>query len=148
VKKALFLAVLLAAGAVLARHHVANQRYYPVAKLASSDGYIFHVVLDRAETRGECGAANERLLEPLKASCKQCEIEYARCERELGDLELRLLTGEPVPLHVVTAPGLRMAIEGPAHALRRDCEYMAAAIVSTGAAYASCAFPGTPRKPG
>lgn len=147
-RKALFLAVLLVAGAVLARYHVDNQRYYPVAKLASSDGYTFHVVMDRADTRGGCGEANDRLLAPLKASCKQCEIEYARCERELDDLELALLTGEPLPVHVLTAPGLRMAIEGPAHSLRRDCEYMAAAIVKAGAAHAACALPGTPRKPG
>lgn len=147
-KKALFLALPLAAGALLARYHVANQRYYPVARLASSDGYTFHVVLDRVATRGACGAANERLLAPLKASCKQCEVVYARCERELDALELALLTGEAVPLHVVVAPRLRMAIEGPAHSLRRDCEYMAAAIVKSGAPYAACAFPGTPRRPG
>lgn len=146
-KKALFLVALLAAGAVLAQYHVANQRYYPVARLASSDGYTFHVVMDRVATRGACGAANERLLAPLKESCKQCEVVYARCERELDALELALLTGEAVPLHVVVAPGLRVAIEGPAHLLRRDCEQMATAVVRSGVRYAACAFPGTPRKP-
>ena len=40
-KKALFLLVLLAAGAVLAHYHVQNQHYYPVTRLASSDGYAY-----------------------------------------------------------------------------------------------------------
>jgi hypothetical protein len=144
-KKALLIVVLLAAGAVLARYHVANQRYYPVTKLASADGYTFHMVQDRTETRGKCGAANDRFLGPIKATCPMCEIVYARCERELQDLELDLLMGDPVPLHVVVAPGLRLAIDGPSRTLRRDCEHIAAAIVTSGVPSAACVFPGTLR---
>ena len=82
-KKALLTFVLLAAGAVLARYHVDNQRYFPVSKLTSADGYTFHLVQKRVDTRGECGVANDRFLKPVKATCQQCEIVYARCEREL-----------------------------------------------------------------
>lgn len=144
-RKALIIVVLLAAGAVLARYHVENQRYFPVTKLTSSDGYAFDVVQDRTDTREACGRANERFLAPLKAACAQCEIVYARCERELHGLELALLMGDPVPLHVVVAPGVRLAMQGPAPTLRRDCEAMAAAIVKAGAKHAACVFPGTVR---
>jgi hypothetical protein len=143
--KALFIVVLLAAGAVLARYHVDNQRYFPVSKLASADGYTFHLVQKRVDTRAECGAANDRFLEPLKASCQQCEIVYARCERELQGLELALLMGDPVPLHVVMTPKLRLAVDGPARAVRQDCEHIATAIVKSGVPSAACVFPGTPR---
>jgi len=146
-RKALVIIVLLAAGAVLARYHVENQHYFPVAKLASADGYTFHMVQNRTDARGDCGKANERFLAPLKAACQQCKVVYARCERELHGLELALLMGDAVPVHVVIAPGVRLAMEGPPATLRRDCEAMAAAIVKAGVSYAACVFPGTMRRP-
>ena len=144
-KKALFIVVLLAAGAVLARYHVDNQRYFPVTKLASADGYTFHLVQDRVDTRRDCGEANDRFLKPIKAACQQCEIVYARCERELQGLELALLMGDAVPFHVIMTPSLRLAVDGPARAVRQDCEHIATAIVKSGVPSAACVFPGTQR---
>jgi hypothetical protein len=146
-RKPLLILVLLAAGAVLAHYHVSNQHYFPVSKLASSDGYTFHVVQNRTDAREDCGKANDRFLAPLKTACRQCEVIYARCERELHGLQLALLMGDAVPVHVVVAPGVRLAMEGPPATLRRDCEAMAAAIVKTGVRYAACVFPGTLRRP-
>ncbi|MEX2198621.1 MAG: hypothetical protein WD886_07400 [Burkholderiales bacterium] len=141
----MLIVVLLAAGAVLARYHVDNQRYFPVSKLASADGYTFYVVQDRVETRRECGEANDRFLKPIKATCPQCEIVYARCERELQGLELALMMGDAVPLHVIMSPSLRLAVDGPARAVRQDCEHIATAIVNSGEPAAACVFPGTQR---
>jgi len=146
-KKALFLLALLVAGAVVAHYHVQNQHYFPVTLLQSADGYTFHMVQDRAQTRRACGEANDRFIEPLKAQCPQCRIVYARCERELQGLELQLLMGEAVPLHVVVAPGMRMALEGSSPNLRRACDELAASIVRTGVPSAACAYPGTMRRP-
>ena len=56
-RKVLIIVVLLAAGAVLARYHVANQHYFPVSKLVSSDGYTFVLVQDRTDSREACGKA-------------------------------------------------------------------------------------------
>lgn len=147
VRKVLVIVVLLAAGAVLARYHVANQHYFPVSKLVSSDGYTFVLVQDRTDTREACGKANDRFIAPLKLACAQCQVEYARCERELHGLELALLQGDAVPVHVVRTPGVRLAMQGPPATLRRDCEAMAASIVKTGVSYAACVFPGTVRRP-
>ncbi|MDA1118301.1 MAG: hypothetical protein O2979_09920 [Proteobacteria bacterium] len=146
-QQALVILALLALGAVLAQYHVANQSYFPVTKLASADGYTFHMVQDRTAERSDCGKANDRFLAPLKQACRYCEVVYARCERELHGLELALLMGDPVPMHVVVAPGLRLAIEGPEKSVRRDCEYIANDLVKGGAAAASCVFPGTLRRP-
>jgi len=146
-KQAIVILVLLAVGAVLAHFHVANQSYYPVSKLASADGYTFHMVQDRRAQRNACGEANERFLGPIKARCLQCQVLYARCERELQGVELALLMGDPMPMHVVIAPGLRMAMEGPKERVREQCQQFAADLVKGGASTAACVFPGTMRRP-
>ena len=146
-KQAIVILVLLAVGSVLAHFHVANQSYYPVSKLASADGYTFHMVQDRRAQRNACGEANERFLAPIKARCLQCEVVYARCERELQGVELALLMGDPMPMHVVVAPGLRLAMEGPKERVREQCEQFATDLVKGGARTASCVFPGTMRRP-
>jgi hypothetical protein len=146
-KQAIVILVLLAVGSVLAHYHVANQSYYPVSKLASADGYTFHMVQDRRAQRNACGEANDRFLEPIKARCLQCQVMYARCERELHGVELALLMGDPMPMHVVIAPGLRLAMEGPKERVREQCEQMATDLVKGGARTAACVFPGTMRRP-
>jgi hypothetical protein len=146
-KQAIVILVLLALGSVLAHFHVANQSYYPVSKLTSSDGYTFDMVQDRRAQRNACGEANNRFLAPIKARCLQCQVVYARCERELQGVELALLMGDSMPMHVVIAPGLRMAMEGPRENVRQACEQMAADLVKGGAPSAACVFPGTLRRP-
>lgn len=142
-----FILALLALGAVLAQYHVANQSYFPVAMLASADGYTVHMVQDRTAQRDACGKANDRFLAPIKKTCAHCDVVYARCERELHGLELALLMGDPVPMYVVIAPGLRLAIEGPAKSVRRACEHIATNIVKSGTPSATCVFPKTLRRP-
>ena len=146
-KQALVILVLLAVGSVLAHFHVANQSYYPVSKLASADGYTFHMVQDRRAQRNACGEANDRFLAPIKARCLQCQVVYARCERELQGVELALLMGDPMPMHVVIAPGLRLAMQGPKERVRHECEQLATELVKGGALTAACVFPGTMRRP-
>ena len=146
-KKVVLILVLLAAGTILAHYHVANQSYYPVSKLTSAEGFSFVVVQDRTARREECGEANDRFLGPIKARCKMCDVEYARCERELSGFEFQLLSGDAVPMHVVVAPGMRMAMDGPKERVRRECEQLAASLVRAGFKAASCVFPGTMRRP-
>lgn len=146
-KQAIVILALLAVGSVLAHYHVANQSYYPVSKLASADGYTFHMVQDRRAQRNACGEANDRFLGPIKARCLQCDVLYARCERELQGVELALLMGDPMPMYVVVAPGLRMAMQGPKERVREQCQQFAADLVKGGASSAACVFPGTMRRP-
>ena len=146
-KQALVILVLLVLGSVLAHYHVANQSYYPVSKLTSAEGYTFVMVQDRTPQRSECGKANDRFLEPIKVRCVMCEVVYARCERQLQDLEFALLAGDAVPMHVVVAPGMRLAMDGPKERVRLECEQMAAMLVAAGHKSAACAYPGTLRRP-
>jgi len=146
-KKAIVILILLVVGSLLAHYHVANQSYYPVSKLTSAEGYTFVMVQDRTAERSACGRANDRFLEPVKARCVACDVIYARCERELQGLEFALLMGDAVPMHVVVAPGMRLAMEGPKERVRRECEQMAATLVRAGHKSAACVFPGTLRRP-
>jgi hypothetical protein len=146
-KQALVILVLLVLGSLLARYHVANQSYYPVSKLTSADGYTFIMVQNRTAQRKTCGEANDRFLGPIKERCVACTVVYARCERELQSFEFSLLAGDPVPLHVVIGPGMRMAMDGPKERVRQECEQLAAMLVKAGHKSAACAFPGTLRRP-
>jgi hypothetical protein len=146
-KQAIVILILLAIGSVLAHYHVANQSYYPVSKLTSAEGYTFVLVQDRTAQRSACGKANDRFLEPIKARCMMCDVVYARCERELQGLEFALLAGDAVPMHVVVAPGMRLAMEGPKDRVRKECEQMAAMLVAGGHKSAACVYPGTLRRP-
>lgn len=134
-------AVLVAVSAWLAHLHVLSQRYHPVVQLASPDGLTYTAVQDEKQERQDCGAANDRFLGPVKEGCRNCKIVVARCERELEGLELALYEGRKVPLHVVSGPGVRMAIAGPNAAAKASCEMIAAAMVRSGLRSGACASP-------
>lgn len=138
VKQVLIAIVLVAAAAVIAHYHVAAQTYYPVVQINSPEGLSYLAVMDPAAERQACGAANDRFLKPFKQMCEQCRIVYARCERELEGLEARLYNGAAVPHPEVDAPGLRMAIVGPADVAQKTCDYIAADMMKRGIAGAAC----------
>jgi hypothetical protein len=141
VKQALIALVLIAAGAWLAHLHVASQTYRPVVRLASPDGLTYTTVQDEVSERRACGTANDRFLGPIKELCKQCQVVFARCERKLEGLELALAENAPVPHYQVFAPGLRMAIAGPAPAAKASCEFIAADMTRRGLRSAACVAP-------
>ena len=140
-KQAIIALVLIAVGSWLAHLHVASQTYYPVVRLASSDGLVYTTVQDDLHERRACGAANERFLKPIKESCKECQVVFARCERKLEGLEAAIANGTAVPHYQVMAPGLRIAIAGPAAAARASCEFIAGDMVKRGQRSAACVFP-------
>ena len=144
-KNIVIAAVLLGAAAVLANMYVVAQRYYPMVKVEAPEGLTYIAVQDATSERQACGSANDRFLTPIKASCKECRVVQARCERVVeGDQEKKLLEGTPSPNYLVVAPGLRMAIEGPDAPARRDCDFIAKDLVSRGVASVACVYPKPP----
>jgi len=140
-KQAIIALVLIAIGSWLAHLHVVSQLYYPVVQLSSPEGLTYTAVQDSTHERQACGAANERFLGPVKERCKQCKVVFARCERHLDGLELALLDGVPLPHHRVFAPGIRMAIVGPAAPAKTTCEFIAGDLVMRGQRSAACVYP-------
>ena len=135
-------AVLIAVSAGLAHLHVVSQTYHPVVQLSSPDGLVYTAVQDAKHERQACGAANDRFLAPVKKGCAQCRVVLARCERELDGLELAVHERRPIAHHhVVSAPGVRMAIAGPEASAKASCEQIADQMVRSGLRSAVCAHP-------
>ena len=140
-KQAIIALVLIAVGSWLAHLHVTSQTYYPVVRLSSADGLTYTTVLDEVHERRACGAANDRFLKPIKETCKQCQLVFARCERKLDGLEAAIAEGAPVPHYQVLATGVRIAIAGPAAIAKASCDYIAADMVKRGVRSAACINP-------
>jgi len=140
-RNAAIAAVLIAVSAWLAHLHVESQSYHPVVHLASPDGLTYIAVQDAKHERQECGAANDRFLEPVREGCKDCKVVIARCERELEGFELEVHAGRRIPQHLVSGPGVRMAIEGPAATAKKSCELIATQMLRSGLRSAACVHP-------
>lgn len=140
-RHAVVAAVLIAVSALLAHLHVVSQTYHPVVQLSSPDGLVYTAVQDAKQERQACGAANDRFLAPVKQQCEQCKVVVARCERELAGLELAVHERRRIAQHVVSAPGVRLAIAGPAATAKASCEHIAAQMVRSGLRSAVCAHP-------
>lgn len=130
-RRTVLVALLVALGGVVAQVHVGMQSYVPVIRVASPDGMTYTALFDATAEWRACADANRRFLDPLKAGCTQCEVVFARCERRTDGLAR-------VPGLWFSAPGLRIAIAGPAPAAQSSCAEMAADFFRRGVRSASC----------
>src|SRR5690606_22839540 len=124
----------------LAHLHVASQTYYPLLQMSSPGGLVYTAVHDETGDRQDCGAVNDRFIQPVRAGCQTCEVVYARCDRDLSGLDAALMAERPVPHYVVRSPGLRMAISGPTELAKAACEFIAADLLGRGYKAVTC-FP-------
>ena len=131
--------VLILAATGVAHLHATSQTYHPVVKVSAPNGVTFTAVL-AATNRPACAAANKRFLDPMRANCSECEVEAARCERELEGMELALSLDLPVPYPVVSVPGARLAItaDDAAPGFTSTCELIAGDVIKRGVG-AECA---------
>jgi hypothetical protein len=141
VKQATILFLLALGGLWLAHLHVTAQTYHPVVRMTSSDGLAYTVLLDPTAQRLACGEANRRFIQPVTAACKECEVVFARCERRLEGLELALRRQDPIPHYIVTSPGVRIAVIGPAPDARSRCDSIAGDVLRRGVRRALCVHP-------
>jgi len=124
-KQAITAVLLVGAASVLAHLHVVAQRYYPVVRIESPEGLVFTAVHEATSERSLCAATNDRFLTPFKSMCSDCRVIAARCERELQGMEAALNDGTSIPYHRIFAPGLQVAIAGPAEEAGRSCDLIA-----------------------
>src|SRR5438874_9322322 len=129
---------LIGIASVVAHLYVQSQVYYPVVHLMLPDGLSIAAVLPETKERKSCGAANDRFVAPFKATCKDCKIAIARCERQLEGLELAMREGAPVAYPMVVARELRMAVMGPSEAAKAGCQIVAKDMVAKGMRTAIC----------
>jgi len=140
-RQTVLIAIVLVVGSVLAHLYVEAQTYHPVLKVATPEGFVYTVVQTATADRNACGKANDRFLEPLKAGCKECKVEFARCERTLSGRELAISMGESGDNHMIVAFGLHMAMRGPAEKIKSVCDKFALDMVRSGLPTAACVYP-------
>lgn len=139
-KRATIALVLVLGAAAVAHLHVTMQRYFPVIRVATPEGLVYTALFDPTAERRACADANRRFLDPVKERCIGCEVVFARCERQLEDLE-PAFGGDSIRQHVVSVPGLRIDIDGPAAPAKRSCDLIAGDFARRGLPTASCSSP-------
>lgn len=140
-KRAAFILLLASAGAAVAHLHVAMQTYFPVIRIATPEGLVYTARFDARQERRACADASRLFLDPVRQRCAGCEVMFARCERQLEDVEPAFEQDEPVRHHVVHAPGLRIDIAGPAAPAKLSCDLIAGDFTRRGLRAASCVNP-------
>ena len=138
---AVFAIAFVAIASVAAYLYLQSQVYYPVVGLALTDGLSITAVLPQTKERKACDLANERFIVPFTQSCKECKVSMARCERELGGLELAMRDRAPVPYPMVVAGEARLAVMGPPEKAKAGCKVLAANIAAGGVKDAACVQP-------
>src|SRR5882672_12789654 len=107
-----FALLLFGAGVGLAQLDTESDRYVPVVRVRTSDGFFVTAVQQSTSRKKACGESLERFLKPLEKTCPGCTVESASCAVELEGLELALARGEQVPVYTVSSSGVRMALVG------------------------------------
>jgi len=117
------------------------ERYHPVARLRTADGFFMTFVQDRVEGAKLCREALDAFVETLGKSCPSCDIESQECATTLRGIDKALAERAPLPIYRVTTPQLGIALIGPPAKVRSRCERMADGLVARGMKSASCVFP-------
>ena len=144
-KKALLVtAMVLVLGGFIAQLHVAAQTYHPVVQVESADGLKYTAILDPVDERRACATASHEFLEPVKTDCPACRIVYARCTRDLDELDVGMATPTPQAYWLVEMPGVSIAIDGASDKARRTCQLMASDVTKRGVPAARCVAAGSP----
>jgi hypothetical protein len=145
-KRLSLIVLLVLAGSTAAQMHVAMQSYYPVIRVSTVEGVTYTTLLEPAEDRSRCAAASKVFLASLKAGCEDCEVHFARCEREPEGAEA-LSGAQAAQRPFVSLPGLRIDIDGPTVPAARGCEAIARDLAARGLGHperlkVSCTAPG------
>lgn len=128
-KRLAFIVLLVLAGSTAAQMHVSMQSYYPVIRVSTAEGVTYTTLLEPAPERSRCAAASRLFLASLKAGCKDCDVHFARCEREPEEAESG---AQAAQRHFVSLPGLRIDIDGPMAPATRGCEAIARDLAARG----------------
>jgi hypothetical protein len=105
--------------------------YYSVVRTQMPGGYAA-IAVQKTDDYASCDAATRRYVAPVRASCKECKVERAGCERSLAPQEQALWDGHPGQDYSVAAGSLRVLLTGPANVTKSVCMEMAKDIGSKG----------------
>ena len=130
-------AALLASGGAVAK----DAKYFPVARIATGEGYKLSVVQPSIAQRDACVKANTRFTDTLKSGCPACKVEAAQCRTKLTGKERDAASGKAVPEYVVTAGAVKILVTGKKAVAKSACEQLAASLKGKDIKDAACMPP-------
>ena len=132
-----FAAAMLMSGGVFAK----DAMYFPVARIATGDGYKLTVVQPSIARRDACVKANTRFTDTLKSGCLTCKIEAASCRTKLVGKERDAASGKALPEYVITAGAVKILVTGKKAAAKSACEQLATSLKGKEIKDAACVPP-------
>ena len=133
--------LLFLLGLLISTFEPPPERYHPVARIRTADGFFMTFVQDRVDGAKLCREALDAFVETLGKTCPSCDIESKECAAALRGIDKALAEGGKLPIYRVRAPGIGIALIGPPAKVRARCEHMATGFVARGMQSASCVFP-------
>lgn len=127
-------AALLMSGGALAK----DATYFPVARIATGEGYRLTVVQPSVAQRDACMKANTRFTDTLKSGCPKCKVESAQCRTKLTGKERDAASGKAVPEFLVTAGAVKILVTGKKAVAKSACEQLAASLKGKDIKDAAC----------
>jgi hypothetical protein len=118
-----------------------DQIFTPVVRLRTMDGLFITLVQKSSPKRNACREAIDRFVSALDTTCTTCFIESSDCATRLEGVDRALANNESLPVHTVSAEGIRVAVLGPPQLVQAQCEAMAAQMARLGMKSAACTFP-------
>ena len=115
--------------------------YYPVTRVQTPDGYTVTSVHREVVSQKTCEVVNDTYVSTIRSACSKCEIEYSRCDREVGPAERAVLAGEPSSDYTVVSDAMHLILTGPEGVVRAACDEIARGIVGRGVKSAVCVVP-------
>ena len=137
--------VLIVIGIAAAYFYLRTTTWYPVARVATPEGYTLTVVMAPVANRKRCEIVNRAFIDPVIKGCPACRLELERCDGSLSGAEKALVSNDALSDYSVNAAGIRMLVTGPAGIAKGACEQIATDMVRAGAQTAACAYPGAKR---
>jgi hypothetical protein len=117
---------------------------YTVIRMQMPGGYTATTV-QHNDSLDACLKAAQRIVQPVRATCPGCQIEFSRCERRLSGQDALLWSSDAMDHYSVNADPMRVFFTGQTNMAKAVCERTAAEISKTGRT-ARCFPPGQPRK--
>lgn len=130
-------ALVLMSGGAFAK----DATYFPVARIATGEGYKLSVVQPSVAQREACTKANARFTDTLKSGCPKCKVESAQCRTKLTGKESDAASGKPVPAYLVTAGAVKILVTGKKAVAKSACEQLAASLKGKDLKDAACIAP-------
>jgi hypothetical protein len=141
VRYATLAALLFLAGLALAQLKGTDQNYVPIVRVRTESSLFVTIVQKVTLERAACADAIADMAAEIRSTCPACYVESSECSAKLSGIDRALAAGDALPVHTISADGVRIAMLGPPSRAHSQCTKMAAVMASNGLTSATCISP-------